>query len=128
MRQKVLYVKKKFFCLISRFFWGVSGVSHTATCAMNTTQNFKRVFLKTRFLKTARTITRTIFNSFFSNLNHIFQTTVWRETRTDFSISQFKQFLWTNDWPFFRPKMTFFLQTLANFTKNNIFTIPYVFL
>ena len=30
---------------------------------------------KTRFLKTARTITRTIFNIFFSNFNHIFQTT-----------------------------------------------------
>ena len=76
-----------FFCLISRFSWGVSGVSHTATCY------FKRVFLKTRFFKTARTITRTIFNIFFSNFNHIFQKTFWRETRTDFSISQFKQFL-----------------------------------
>ena len=29
----------------------MSGVSHTATCAMNTTQNFKRVFLETHFLK-----------------------------------------------------------------------------
>ena len=39
------------------------------------TQNFKRVFLETRFFKTARTITRTILNIFFSNFNHIFQTT-----------------------------------------------------
>ena len=54
--------------------------------------NFKRVFLETLF-KTARNITRTIFNIFFSNFNHIFQTTFWRETRTDFSISSFKQFL-----------------------------------
>ena len=67
--------KKKNFCLISRFSWRVSGVFHTATCAMNTTRNFKRVFLETRFFKTARTITRTIFNIFFSNFNHIFQTT-----------------------------------------------------
>ena len=29
---------------------------------------------------------------------------------------------------FFRPKMTFFLHRLANFTKNNIFTVPYVYL
>ena len=79
--------EKKKFCLISRFSCGVSDVSHTATCAMNTTQNFKRVFLETRFFKTARTITRTIFNIFFSNFNHIFQKTFWRETRTDFSIS-----------------------------------------
>ena len=44
--------EKKNFCFISHFSWDVSGVSHTAT------QNFERVFLETRFFKTARTITR----------------------------------------------------------------------
>ena len=59
------------------------------TCSEGTlfSQNFKRVFLETRFFKTARTLTRTIFNIFFLNFNHIFQTKFWRETRTDLSIS-----------------------------------------
>ena len=47
---------------------------------------FKRVFLETLFFKTARTITRIIFNIFFSNFNHIFQATFWIEPRTDFLI------------------------------------------
>ena len=52
MRQKVSYMKKKIFCLISRFSWGMLGVSHTATCAMTPARNFKRVFLETRFFRT----------------------------------------------------------------------------
>ena len=53
---------KFFFCLISRFSRGVSGVSHTATCY------FKRVSLGTCFFKTARTITRTIFNILYHSV------------------------------------------------------------
>ena len=59
---KRFHTWKFFFCLISRFSRGVSGVSHTATCY------FKRVSLGTCFFKTARTITRTIFNILYHSV------------------------------------------------------------
>ena len=63
-----IHEKKKILFNLAFFLRRVGRLSYS-------TQNFERVLLKTRFFKTARTITRTIFNIFFSNFNHIFQTT-----------------------------------------------------
>ena len=56
-------------------------------------QNFRRVFLKTRSLKSARSITQTIFNIFNRVFFYIFIITFQRETRGVFLINQFEQLL-----------------------------------
>lgn len=50
-------------------------------------QNFKRVFLKTTFHETGGMISPTNINRFAWNFVHIFKNTLFREVRTDFSIS-----------------------------------------
>ena len=72
MKKKFLFNFAFFLRRVERLSYGYLRYEHTC---LNLTQNFKRVFLETRFFKTTRTITRTIFNNFFLNFNHIFQTT-----------------------------------------------------